>query len=227
MSRLLAKIGGSSAKDAAARISDYVAAGDEVCVVHGAGQQITNELTRRGIPVEFVGGRRVTTPAVLEVVRESFIAVNAELAAALGERAIGFMGDELRIAATRMPRLGLVGEPEPCAPASVVDALVSGRVPVIAPLALDSATRESLNVNADEMATALAVGLGADRISFLTDVPGLLLDGAVVSEIDADDAESLLVEGVLEGGILPKLRAAVTAARLGVDAEIGSTAVVA
>jgi acetylglutamate kinase len=95
-------------------------------------------------------------------------------------------------------------------------------VPVVAPLAAGP-----LNVNADEMAAALAVGLGAERIWFLTDVPGLLLDGSVVELIDADDAESLLDGGTLEGGILPKLRAAVTAARLGVRAEIGKTAVIA
>jgi len=77
------------------------------------------------------------------------------------------------------------------------------------------------------MAGALAAGLEADRIMFLTDVAGLLLEGEVVPRIDAGDAEELLERGLLEGGILPKLRAAVAAARLGVRAEIGETAVVA
>ena len=118
--------------------------------------------------------------------------------------------------------LGLVGDPSPSRPPAIEDALAAGRIPVVAPLAAGP-----LNVNADEMAAALAVGLGADRIFFLTDVAGLLLDGAVVDRIEAADAEQLLADGLLEGGILPKLRAAVTAARLGVDAEIGETAVVA
>ncbi len=86
---------------------------------------------------------------------------------------------------------------------------------------------QALNVNADEAAAALAVGLGADRILFLTDVPGLLRDGSVVQTIGTDEADDLLDSGALEGGILPKLRAAVTAARLGVQAEIGETSVLA
>jgi acetylglutamate kinase len=71
------------------------------------------------------------------------------------------------------------------------------------------------------------VGLRAERILFVSDVPGLLLAGSVVASIRADEAVELLAAGRLEGGILPKLRAAVAAARLGVPAEIGETAVVA
>jgi acetylglutamate kinase len=82
-------------------------------------------------------------------------------------------------------------------------------------------------VNADEAASALAIGLGAEKILFLTDVPGLLVEGAVVSSIDADEAEGLLAAGGLEGGIVPKLHAAVQAAKRGVRAEIGETAVLA
>lgn len=220
MSRVVLKIGGASTAVAAETVAAFRAAGDEVCVVHGAGPQITAELTRRGLPVEFVEGRRVTTAPVLEVVRESLAAVNASLCAAIGSGAVGLVGDEIGLAATQVEGLGLVGEPEPSAPAAVLDALAAAQVPVVAPLAVGP-----LNVNADEMAAALAVGIGADRIWFLTDVPGLLLGGSVVEQIHADDAESLLAGGELEGGILPKLRAAVTAARLGVRAEIGETAV--
>jgi acetylglutamate kinase len=77
-----------------------------------------------------------------------------------------------------------------------------------------------LNVNADEAASALAIGLGAERIVFHSDVPGVILP-----RISADDADELL--GELEGGIVPKLQAAAAAARLGVQAQIGATAVVA
>ncbi len=83
-----------------------------------------------------------------------------------------------------------------------------------------------MNVNADETAVALAAGLGAERILFLTDVPGLLVGGAVAASIGAAEAERLLADG-LEGGIVPKLRAAIHAARLGLRAEIGETEVVA
>ena len=161
MSLVVLKVGGASAAGAA----DAVLGLDRVCVVHGAGPQISAEMQRRGLPVEFIGGRRVTTAAGLEVVRESFAAVNAELCASIGAAAVPLFGDEIGLCARRVPGLGLVGDPVPCAPAAVVDALANGLVPVIAPLAAGP-----LNVNADEMAAALAVGLHADRLLFVTDV---------------------------------------------------------
>jgi acetylglutamate kinase len=193
---------------------------DELVVVHGAGPQITAEMQRRGLPVEFSGGRRVTSAAAIWIVRDALARVNAELCAALGPLAIGLMGDEIGVAARQIPGLGLVGAPVPCRPPAIETALASGLIPVVAPLAVGP-----LNVNADELAAALAAGLGAERLVFLTNVPGLLLDGEIVTEIQADDAEDLLASGELEGGILPKLGAAVTAARLGVSASIGETAV--
>ena len=92
----------------------------------------------------------------------------------------------------------------------------TGLIPVVAPLAVGP-----LNVNADEAAAALAIGLGADRILFVTDVPGVLRDDRVLDHIGADEVEA----GCFEGGIVPKLHAAVVAARRGVRAEIGRTLV--
>jgi acetylglutamate kinase len=80
-------------------------------------------------------------------------------------------------------------------------------------------------VNADEAATALAIGLGADRILFVSDVPGVYVEGALAEQLHAGHADDLLASGALEGGIVPKLLAAVRAARLGVRAEIGATEV--
>jgi acetylglutamate kinase len=131
-------------------------------------------------------------------------------------------GDEIGLEAEHLPELGLVGKPLPSAPLLVLDALASGFVPVVSPLA-----RGPLNVNADEMASALAVGIGARKISFLTDVPGVFHDGELVESIDAERAETLVGDGVFEGGIVPKLLAAAIAARHGLDAQIGATAVVA
>jgi acetylglutamate kinase len=219
---IVVKCGGAVAADAAAVVLPLVEAGRAVCVVHGAGPQISGEMERLGLPVEFVGGRRVTTPAALEVVRSSFAAVNAAVCEAIGPYALGLFGDEIGLEADRVPELGEVGDPRPCRPLAIVAALAVGRIPVVAPLAAGP-----LNVNADEAASALAVGLGAERILFLTDVPGLLLAGSVVATIRADEAVELLDGGELEGGILPKLRAAVVAARRGVPAEIGETAVLA
>ncbi|MGL6278750.1 MAG: acetylglutamate kinase [Gaiella sp.] len=222
MSLVVLKLGGRVAAEAAARAAELRAAGDEVVVVHGAGPQITAEVERRGLQVTFVAGRRVTTPEVLEVVRASLAVVNAEVCAAIGPDALALWGDVVGLRARQVEALGLVGEPEPSAPPAVRDALARGRVPVVAPLA-----EGPLNVNADEAAAALAVGLGAERILFVTDVPGVLVDGTVVDELSADDAAAGLAAGVFEGGIVPKLTAAVHAARGGVRAAIGATEVVA
>jgi acetylglutamate kinase len=222
LSRVVLKVGGRVAAEAAARAPELAAEGAEVIVVHGAGPQISAEMERRGLVPGFVRGRRVTTPEVLAVVRKSFAEVNAAVCVAVGPRAIGLMGDEIGLVAEQVEELGLVGEPTPCAPPAVLEALASERIPVVAPLATGP-----LNVNADEAASALAVGLGAERILFVSDVPGVFLDGGVVGAIEADEADRLLGAGVFEGGIVPKLVAAVHAARRGVQAEIGATMVIA
>jgi acetylglutamate kinase len=221
VSRTVVKVGGAVAADAARVLAGDLSEADLV-VVHGAGRQISAEMERHGLPVRFVGGRRVTSREALHIVRASLAAMNAAVCAELGPRAVGLMGDEIGLRANPVAGLGLVGDPVPCAPPALEDALAAGRVPVVAPLATGP-----LNVNADEMAAALAVGLGASRLLFLTDVPGLLLAGQVVSRIAAADAEELLANDLLEGGILPKLRAAVSAARNGIRADLGETAVVA
>ena len=215
------KCGGAVAESAADLILE-LAYEEPVVVVHGAGPQISAEMERRGLEVQFVGGRRVTSREALEVVRESMAEVNATLCAAIGEPAVPLFGDEIGLHALQVPMLGMVGDPIPCAPDVVVAALEEELIPVVAPLAAGP-----LNVNADEMAAALAVGLEAERILFVTDVPGLLDGGVVVPVIDADEAGKLLDAGAFQGGIIPKLRAAITAAQLGVRAEIGATAVVA
>lgn len=212
------KLGGRVAADAVQTALAEVAG--DVVVVHGAGPQITAEMELRGIAPVFVRGRRVTTPEALEVVVESLLAVNAEVCAAVGPRAVSLRGDEIGLRATVVEELGLVGDPEPSAPAAIREAVAAGKVPVVVPLAAGP-----LNVNADEAAAALAVGLGAERILFVSDVPGVLLDGAVATVLSADEAEAGLGEGVFEGGIVPKLMAAVSAARGGVKASIGATEV--
>jgi acetylglutamate kinase len=213
------KVGGASIGGTADVVRELRTLGHSVCVVHGAGPQISEEMERRGLEVRFVEGRRVTTP---EVVRESFVAINAAVCAAIGADALSLAGDEVGLEAEPIPELGLVGQPVPSCPAAVVAALDRGLVPVVSPLA-----RGPLNVNADEMATALAVGLGVQRILFLTDVPGVFHEGRLLHSIPAAEAEALVGGGAFVGGIVPKLLAASRAARSGVRADIGATAVVA
>ena len=222
MSRLVVKVGGAVAAESASRILGLREEGHEVCVVHGAGPQITEEMLRRGLTVEFVNGRRRTSRAGLDVVRESMAAVNAELCAALGDLAAPIFGDRDGLLAVPVPALGWVGDPLPCRPAALLKAFAAGLVPIVAPLAVGP-----LNVNADDAAAALALGLGAKRLVFLTDVAGLTIDNEVVDAIDVRRANAMLDAGLFEGGIVPKLRAAAIAAGSGITAQIGCTAVVA
>jgi acetylglutamate kinase len=216
---VVVKVGGAVAAASAEAVL-ALAAHDEVCVVHGAGPQISAEMERAGIPVEFVDGRRVTTPEGIAIVRASLAAVNQTLCAAIGERAVGLLGDEIGLEADPVPALGLVGEARTSSLPAVMEALAAGRIPVVAPIA-----QGPLNVNADSAAAAIAAGIGATKLLFLTDVDGLILDGAVVEAIDLDSAEELMASGTLEGGIIPKLGAAIASARGGVPAYIGRTEV--
>jgi len=219
---IVVKVGGASTDGIAAAVAALRSPGTDVCVVHGAGPQISEEMLRRGLAPRFVAGRRVTTPDVLDLVRESLAAVNAAVCEAIGPAALSLAGDEIGLEAEPVPELGLVGRALPSAPQAVLDALAAGLVPVVTPLA-----RGPLNVNADEAASALAVGIGAERIHFLTDVRGVYHEGRLVHTIAAPRAQALVDGGAFDGGIVPKLLAAAAAARSGIGAQIGVTAVTA
>jgi acetylglutamate kinase len=219
VSTLVVKVGGAVASASAAAILE-LAAENDVCVVHGGGPQISLEMERAGVPIEFVGGRRVTTDAGMKIVGASLMAVNQALCAELGQRALPCSGADVGLRATPVPGLGLVGDPVLAELPALVRVLESRRIPVIAPIASGP-----LNVNADDAAAAIAVGVGADRLLFLTDVEGFLLDGDVVDSLDVATAEGLLSGGTLDPRILPKLGAAIVAARHGVAAFIGRTEV--
>ena len=178
-------------------------------------------MARRGLEVSFVGGRRVTTPEALEVVREALLAVNADLCAAIGSLAVPLAGDEIGLQATPVPELGLVGEALPTCPTAVVEALARGEVPVVAPLA-----EGPLNVNADDAAAALAVGIDADRILFVTDVPGLLLAAQSPPRLAWPRPSGCSTKARSPAGSSRScaLRSVLPGAR---QAEIGETAVVA
>ena len=154
------------------------------------------------------------------MVREAFRRENDELCRQIGDRAVGLMGDELGLEADQLAALGHVGMLRPVVPARLEQVLAAGDVPVIAPIA-----RGPLNVNADDAAAILAIALGAERLVFVSDVAGVIVDGEVVTKLSARDISGL--GATLAGGILPKLEAAIAAARAGVRAEVGATLVVA
>jgi len=220
MSLTVVKCGGAALAKEPFELARHVPPGEGTVVVHGAGARISAALSCLGVESEFRGGRRVTPPEALPYVREAFRDENRALCRQIGPCALGLMGDELGLEAERLPGLGEAGTLVPHVPARLWGLLSTDAVPVIAPLA-----RGPLNVNADDAAAVLAVALRADRLVFVSDVDGVLVDGEVVPKLSERDAASL--NGALSGGIVPKLQAAFHAARQGVRVDVGATAVVA
>ena len=227
MSRVVLKLGGRVAAEAAAEALALRAAGHDVVIVHGAGPADHcrdgaarhRADVRRRPPRDDRGGARGRSRVARRGQRRGLRGDRRRMQSRSSETRSGS-------APSRSTRSGSsVTRRRRRRPRSRRRS-AAGRIPVVAPLAKDPA-RGPLNVNADEAAAALAVGLGAERIVFVTDVPGVLMDGAVIDHIDVDDADRMLGDGTFEGGIVPKLEAAVLAARGGVRAVIGATEVVA
>jgi acetylglutamate kinase len=201
-------------------LSRYVAPGVGACVVHGAGTRISRALDDAGVASTFLSGRRVTSDEAMPIVRDAFKRENQELCRQIGWRAVGLIGDDLGLEAERIPGYGNVGMLLPVVPAALWGLLAGDCVPVIAPVA-----RGPLNVNADDAAAVLAVALFADRLVFASDVPGVIVEGEVVPLLTERDISSLGT--ALSGGIVPKLQAALVAAREGIRVDVGLTSVVA
>jgi acetylglutamate kinase len=224
MALTVVKCGGAALAKAPFVLERHVEPESSVCVVHGAGARISAALHEAGLESTFVGGRRITTAEALPIIREAFRQENHALCVEIGPRAYGLMGDDLGLEAERVPELGEVGMLLPVVPPALRGLLELDGIPVIAPLARCSKDRGPLNVNADDAAAVLAVALGADRLVFVSDVPGVLVDGEVVTHLSEDDISRL--NGQFSGGIVPKLQAALLAAREGVRVEVGGTTVV-
>src|SRR4051795_13086887 len=178
MSLTIVKCGGAALAKERFRLERHVEPGRIVCVVYGAGTRFSAGRRGAGLESPFVGGRRVTTAEALPVVREAMRQEDRALCAPIGERAYGLMGDDFGLEAERLPELGHVGMLLPVVPTALWGLLSIDAVPVIAPLA-----RGPLNVNADDAAAVLAVALGADRLVFVSDVAGVLVDGEVVPQL--------------------------------------------
>lgn len=206
-------------------------------VVHGGGPQIGLMLTRLGIESQFVDGLRVTDAETMEVV-EMVLAgtINKQLVAAInaeGGCAIGLTGkDGGLIEAKKVLRskvegdvrteidLGFVGEPQRVA-AGVLETLQrSDIIPVIAPIGV-GAGGETYNINADTVAGAVAAALKATRLLLLTDVAGVLdADKRLLSEITAAVARRMIADGVIYGGMIPKVETCLDAVDGGVEAAV-------
>ena len=196
-------------------------------VVHGGGPDITRYMERLNMPVEFVGGLRVSDADTVEIAKMVLVGkVNKDIVLRInrhGQPAVGLCGDDgllFRVSTMEGPDgedIGFVGRIERVH-VGVIEHIAEDYIPVIASVGADR-DGHSHNINADEAAGAVARALGAYKVIFLTDVPGWLRDPAdpssVISECGADEVEDAL--GALSGGMRPKMRACVDAIHGGVS----------
>jgi acetylglutamate kinase len=228
------KYGGAAMEDAALRedfardvvLLKYV--GLNPIVVHGGGPEVTQYMERLGLPVQFVGGLRVSDEDTVEVAKMVLVGkVNKEIVLRLarhGQPAVGLSGDDgslFRVARRQAPDgqdIGFVGSIERVN-VDVIEHIASDYIPVIASVGADREGR-SYNINADEAAGAVAGAMAAHKVMFLTDVSGWLADPAdpesLIGHATAEQVTAQLSS--LAGGMLPKLTACVQAINAGVSA---------
>ena len=208
-------------------------------VIHGGGPQIGAMLTRMGIESKFEGGLRVTDAATVEIV-EMVLAgsINKQIVAMInaeGAWAIGLCGkdgnlvyaEKAKRAAVdpdsnieRIVDLGFVGEPVDVDRTLLDQLATSDMIPVIAPVAPDR-DGHTYNINADTFAGAIAGAINAQRLLFLTDVPGVLdRSGALIKELTVSQARALIEDGTISGGMIPKVETCIAALSRGVKGVV-------
>lgn len=195
-------------------------------IVHGGGPMINAMLDRLNIQSEFVGGKRVTDAATMEVVEMVLSGlVNKRIVQAIGAqggRAVGLSGKDAQLMTCTQtdPKLGFVGTPAAIDTTILMDLFNGNIIPVIAPLGAGE-NGETFNINADTAAGAIAGALKADRLLLLTDVAGVKnADGEVLTEMTATQIRELIADGTIAGGMIPKTETALDAIDKGVRAVV-------
>lgn len=216
------KVGGPALEDEslAGLLADEVRRGPAV-LVHGGGRHVDRMLRALRIESRFVGGRRETSPAAMEVVEMVLSGVvNKSLASGLtraGVTAVGVSGRDAGLIRARLePDLGCVGTPEEVRPEALRALLGAGLLPVVSPVS-NGPSGEAVNVNADEAALGLALALGARSLVYLSDVDGVRIQGRNMESLDAGAAERFIEDGSIADGMALKVRAALDASRAGVS----------
>jgi len=199
--------------------------GVKVVLVHGGGPEINGLMEKLGKKPEFVDGLRVTDAETMDIVQMVLAGkVNKTLVNLLenkGGRAVGLSGMDGRLieAVQKDPRLGFVGEVVKIHPSPITDLLEKGYIPVVSTIGCDRAGN-AYNVNGDTAAAYIAGALGAERMLLMTDIAGILRDkddpSSLISEITVDEAANLREQGIISGGMIPKVDCCVKAIKAGV-----------
>ena len=230
---VVVKYGGNAMISEALRkavISDIILlhlVGIQVVVVHGGGPEISAMLKKIGKESRFVDGLRYTDEETMEVVQQVLCGkVNKDLVATLnrmGGRALGLCGMDAGLFQARKlsERYGLVGEITQVDPSIVEDALADGYIPVVSTVAQGVDGETAYNINADTAAAKLAMALHAEKLILLTDVRGLLRDPkneeTLIHVVELPEVPGLVKDGIIQGGMIPKVDCCVEAVRSGVE----------
>ena len=204
--------------------------GIHVVVVHGGGPEINEMLKKIGKESKFVDGLRYTDEETMDIVQQVLCGrVNKNLVATLnrmGGKALGLCGmDGGLFQATRLDeKYGLVGEVTEVCPDPVITALKNGYIPVVSTVAQGTDADTAYNINADTAAAKLVTALGAERLLLLTDVRGLLRDpkdeSTLIKELNVSAVPGLVKDGIISGGMIPKIECCVEAVRSGVHSTV-------
>jgi acetylglutamate kinase len=228
MTTLILKIGGNELDDPAfvAELARVVAGlRPQPVLVHGGGKEIGIIQKALGGEPRFIAGLRVTDESALHAAEMVLCGlVSTRLVAALtaaGADALGLSGVDrglIRVEKAQHPDgdLGRVGRPVAVRAEVLRELLAQGVVPVVAPISLGP--EGAYNVNADEAAGAIAGVLADAQVVFVTNVPGVLVGGQLAAQLSAAEIEALIADGTISGGMIPKVRAALTALDAGVHA---------
>jgi acetylglutamate kinase len=219
---LVIKLGGSTLEHQREVLQDIIwlrALGANPVLVHGGGPYINQWLDKMHLPTTFVNGLRVTDAETLDIVRMVLLGqVNQGLvlmASRMGGRAIGLSGTDGNMIQAHIAdeRLGFVGEVDAVDPSPVQALIDQEYIPIVAPLG-QSADGNCLNINADLVAAHLAGALNAEKLIFLSNVVGICrADGSLICELGEQEARKLIDEGVISGGMIPKVSACLDSLR--------------
>jgi acetylglutamate kinase len=235
------KIGGSIMSDRTV-LEDFIQdivllryIGIHPIIVHGGGPEISEAMVKFGKKAEFVGGLRVTDRETLGIARMVLLGnINAELVNLIGKhggKGIGLSGQDgmflmakrkspIKVQGKEPVDLGFVGEVDKVDPEILMIVAGKGYIPVISPIAADR-EGNNLNVNADTVAGAVAIAMRAKKFFSITDVEGVRMNpddpASVISEFQASDFDRLVGEGIIKGGMIPKVEACVRVVQGGVD----------
>lgn len=231
---IVIKYGGSAMLDEELKrkvIEDVVLlklVGFKPIIVHGGGREISRWVEKVGMEPRFVNGLRVTDADTMELAEMVLGKVNKELVSivqSLGVKAVGISGKDSGLLSVKKKTssgkdIGFVGEVKEVNPKILYDLLEKDFLPIVFPVGLDDAFR-TYNINADDAACAIAKAVNAEKLAFLTDIDGVYADPkdpeTLIAELYVSEAEQLIADGCIGGGMLPKLNNCIDAIRHGVS----------